>query len=332
METAVTRAGAEQIDLHRLELRFAEARVIERRAVQRLARSIERSGQLVACLAVVEPDAAQWVLVDGYRRIAALRQLGRDTACVQPLAVDLAQALLGVLAGTGARPWAVIEEALLVRELVQRLGLSEHEVARGCGRDVSWVSRRLLLVRGLPEPILAAVRSAAVSSWAATRVLAPLARANGAHAERLLGALLQAPWSTRELRCWFEHYQRAPLAARERLVSHPQLFVEALRTSAQQRADERLRAGPDGQWRRDSQRLLDLIARLRSGLPALVAAGLPDPLPGVFERLCVALEALRAQLQRSLDHDRRGNLPQRADLAAAGSEPARHQPSAQAVA
>ena len=332
METTTTGAGAQEVDLHRLELRFADVRVIERRTVERLARSIERSGQLVACLAVVEPGAAQWVLVDGYRRIAALRRLGRDTACVQPLAADLAQALLGVLAGTGARPWAVIEEALLVRELVQRLGLSEHEVARGCGRDVSWVSRRLLLVCGLPEPILAAVRSAAVSSWAATRVLAPLARANSAHAERLLGALLQAPWSTRELRCWFEHYQSAPHAARERLVSHPQLFVDALRASAQQRAGERLRAGPEGEWQRDSKRLLGLIGRLRSGLPALIAAGLPDPLPGVFERLCVALEALRAQLQRSLDHDPRGDPSQRADAAAAGPQPARHQPPAQTVA
>jgi len=330
MQTTIP--GAEQVDLHRLELRFAQARVLGPQAVDQLARSIEHSGQLVPCIAVVETGAPQWVLVDGYRRIAALRRLGRDTACVQPWAVELAPALLAVLAGAGARAWAAIEEALLVRELVQQLGLSEHEVARGCGRDVSWVSRRLLLVCGLPEPILAAVRSGTVSSWAATRVLAPLARANSEHAERLLLGLTQTPWSTRDLRCWFDHYQGAHHAARERLVAHPRLFLDALRAADEQSASERLRAGPEGEWMRDCHRLLGLIARLRSRLPSLVAAGLPDGLGSVFERLCAALEALRAQLQRSLDHDPRADPPERADVAGAGPQPARDQPSAEAVA
>ena len=86
--------GAREVDLHRLELRFAEARVPEPRAVERLARSIEQSGQLVACIAVAEQGSERLVLVDGYRRILALRRLGRDTACVESWACDLAQALL----------------------------------------------------------------------------------------------------------------------------------------------------------------------------------------------------------------------------------------------
>ncbi|MCK7581658.1 MAG: hypothetical protein MZV65_42595 [Chromatiales bacterium] len=98
------------------------------------------------------------ILVDGYRRILALRRLGRDTACVQSWACDLAQALLRLLAQASARPFAALEEALLLRELVHGQGLSEREVARRSGRDVSWVSRRLELVCGLSEPVLAAVR------------------------------------------------------------------------------------------------------------------------------------------------------------------------------
>ena len=116
-------------------------------------------------------------------------------------------------------PFASIEEALLLRELVQGQGLSQHEVARRCGRDVSWVSRRLQLLSGLPDAALAAVRGGHLSSWAANRVMVPLARANAEHAERLLAALAEAPLSTRELRCWFEHYQQALRTARERMVS-----------------------------------------------------------------------------------------------------------------
>ena len=136
-------------------------------------------------------------------------------------ACDLAAAVLGVLARTQSRAFAAIEEALLVRELVQGLRLSQHEVAHRCGRDVSWVSRRLQLLSGLPDAALAAVCAGRLSSWVANRVVAPLARANSEHADQLMKELWIAPLSTRELRCWFEHYQKAGHISRERLVSHP---------------------------------------------------------------------------------------------------------------
>jgi len=58
------------------------------------------------------------ILIDGYRRVAALRRLGRDTARVEWWPCSLAEALLGVLARSQSRPFAAIEEALLLRELV----------------------------------------------------------------------------------------------------------------------------------------------------------------------------------------------------------------------
>lgn len=119
-----------EVDLHRLELRFAEARLLEPRAIEALARSIEQSGQLMACIAVPAANSNRLILVDGYRRVQALRRLGRDTARVQSWACDLAQALLTVLAQAGRRPFAAIEEALLVRELVRGQGLAEREVHR----------------------------------------------------------------------------------------------------------------------------------------------------------------------------------------------------------
>src|SRR5260370_38664984 len=46
----------------------------------------------------------------------------------------------------------------------------------------------------------------------------PLARANGEHADRLLRALAGAPLSTRELRCWFKHYEIGRASGREKRV------------------------------------------------------------------------------------------------------------------
>ena len=321
-----------EVDLHRIELRFADARLLEPGAVDALARSIEQSGQLIACIAVPERGSNRLILVDGYRRILALRRLGRDTACVESWACDLAQALLTVLARANARPFAALEEALLLRELVHGQGLSEREVARRSGRDVSWVSRRLGLLCALPDALLAAVRKGAVSTWAATRVLAPLARANTEHATQLLDALGSSPLSSRELHSWFQHYLRTPRAARERMVTHPRLFIQTLQARDEQRADTRLREGPEGQCAADARQLLAPIKRLCQCLPTLKAQSLPEPLLSALARLRSALDALQSELARTFGHDPQPDSRCGENPANPRPEPARNQPRAQALA
>jgi ParB family transcriptional regulator, chromosome partitioning protein len=301
--------GELQVELHRLQLRFADTRVREPRAIEQLARSIESCGQLVACIAVrdsqavegMRPEAAPraipgWVLIDGYRRVQALRKVGCDLARVQQWNCDIAQGLLAVLSGSQGRACAPIEQALLLREL-QSLGLSQHEMARRSGRDVSWVSRRLQLVSQLPDSVLAAVREGTLSCWAATRVISPLARANGDHAEALLAAVREHGLSTRELRAWLEHYQSATRQTRERMVQHPKLFLQALLAQAQQPSVERLRAGPEGQCLQDLQRLRWLLQRVRERVRALSAHSCSSQLIEMIRCVSAELEAWRCELQ-----------------------------------
>src|SRR5260370_22050972 len=105
------------LDLHRLELRFAGARLVEPRAVARIARSIEQGGQIVPCIAVADPPvkaqegSERLVLIDGYRRVAALRRLGRDTARGECWPRDLTQAPLRGLARAPGRPLAASQQA-----------------------------------------------------------------------------------------------------------------------------------------------------------------------------------------------------------------------------
>jgi len=330
MDTAT--AQATEVDLHRIELRFAAARLIEPRAIEALVRSIEQSGQLIACIAVPDADGKRLILIDGYRRVQALRRLGRDTAQVAAWNCELPQALLTILAQSSRRPFAAMEEALLLQELVRGQGLSEREVARRSGRDVSWVSRRLELVCGLPDSVLAAVRQGAVSTWAATRVLAPLARANTAQATQLLTALAATPLSTRELNTWFQHYRTSPSTARERMVAQPRLFIQSLRAQEEQRADTRLAQGPEGQFAADVRQLLALIKRLRQRLPTLRREVLPESLPGALTHLRTALDALQSELTRSDDHDPQSDPRCSADLANPRQEPARNQPCAATLA
>jgi len=324
---------AMELDLHRLELRFAAMRIVDAPAVQRLASSIQECGQLVECVAAGDPQAASVVLIDGYRRVAALRRLGRDTAQVQCWSCPVGQALTQVLARSGSRPFAPIEEAMLLRELIDAHGLTQREAARNCARDVSWVQRRLVLLGELPEALLAAVRSAQVSSWAATRVFAPLARANKDHANRLLASLDGQRLSTRELRSWFEHYQgaqREQREQRERMVEHPRLFIDSLTERQRDRDAQRLRDGPERDVMGDLGQLGSLLERVRR---RLVPLGTPAaaPLARACRRLHAALPEVASELRR-LSDDADRDLQQRAHVASPGPTSARDSQAAGAVA
>jgi len=324
-----------ELDLHLLELRFAGSRLVEPRAVARIAHSIERCGQIVPCVVVAVPGGPaaggeRFVLIDGYRRVAALHRVGCDTASVERWECDVTEALLGLLARTQNRPFASVEEALLLRELMQGLDLSQHDLARRCGRDVSWVSRRLQLLAGLPDAALTAVREGRLSSWAANRIVVPLARANAEHADRLLTTLAAAPLTTRELQDWFEHYQKALRGTRERMVSHPRLFLDALRENREQRAGERLRGGPEGECVADLRSIEAILARLRKRVAALCP--LPPMLIDAVPRLRAAVEALIDEILREGAHDPDRDPHRGAHPAGTGAQPARDQPPAGPVA
>jgi hypothetical protein len=294
-----------------------------------LARSIEQSGQLVPCIAVSKADGTGLILIDGYRRIEALRRLGRDTARIETWTCSLGQSLVSFFARQGQRPLAMIEEGLLLQELTQGQGMAQREVARQIGRDVSWVNRRLDLVCGLPDALLHAVREGTLSPWAATRILAPLARANTAHANALLETLNATPLSTRELARWFAHYPRATRAVRERMVAQPQLFLQSLAVAHETQADNRVREGPEGQWERDLRHLHTLIHRVHTSLPQIIKSdGFTDSLCSVHTTLTHFIH----DLTRSLDHDPNRHPRCRPHPACPEPEPARHQSSTETIA
>jgi ParB-like chromosome segregation protein Spo0J len=265
MSTEVLQIESLCADLHRLQLPFAPLRIQVAAAVDRLARSIEQCGQLVPVVAAGE-SAQSWTLIDGYRRVDALRRCGRDRVWVELWQCPLSSGLLRLLARGQARAWLPLEEAALIRELMQRFDCSQRDIARDSGRDVSWVSRRLALIDSVPETVIAAVRRGDLSSWAASRIMVPLARANTAHAEALLERLQHEPLSTRELAAWFERYQHTHAAMRERLVREPALLINAWRERRAQARAERLALGPQGSWLADLKQHRALSQRLHESL------------------------------------------------------------------
>lgn len=287
--------GAKQIDLHRLELRFEATRITDPAAVQRLAESIQTSGQLVACIAAGDQDSGALVLMDGYRRVGALKRLGADTALVQCWHCPVGPALAQMLAHSFSRAFDPMEEALMLRELIDSLGLSQREAARQCARDVSWVQRRLVLLAALPADLVQAVRNAQVSSWAAARILAPLARANSEHASQLLAGMASSPLSTRELQAWFVHYQSAQHTQRQRMVEHPRLFIDSLNERQSQSIAKDLRGGPEREVASELGYLQALLQRACRRLVALNA-----PLEPALKGACVRLHATLPEVSNEL--------------------------------
>ena len=283
-----------RLDLHALIPRFAALRLHDPARLGRLTASIERQGQLVPVVAVAEAGKqGHWVLIDGYRRREVLQRLGEDRIWVDAWEHSVDEALLACLARGPERPWEALEEAALIEELARRHTLQA--IAAQLGRDVSWVSRRLSLIKALPEDLLAQVRAGRLSLWAASRILVPLARANPEHARTLIEKLEQEPLSTRELKRLYRHYEQAPRGQRQRLVENPGLFLKAVHSRAQEAADKRLAAGPEGAWYHDLRVVSAILARLAGQVPTLFA---PTQDAAERERLAQAFAPARTQFER----------------------------------
>lgn len=244
------------IDLHRLELRYAHIRIKKESLFQKLAASISRHGQLEALVAVSGQDG-HLILIDGYQRQAALRYLGRDTAEVYVFDVPEDKALFELLTQRGERHWEAIEEAGLIQELHRRFECSFSEIGKRIGRDKSYVKRRLDLLESLPEDVLKQVLSGVISTWAASRVLVPLARANQKDALTLADSLEREPMSTRQLQSFYEHYQKANRQVRERMLKSPGLFLKTSQAMAGKGE------GPEEKWLRDANAVCGILHRLQ---------------------------------------------------------------------
>jgi ParB family transcriptional regulator, chromosome partitioning protein len=215
-----------QIEIRELELRYAALRIVDPRRQARLESSLAREGQQSSVLVVTAEDETM-VLVDGYRRVVALQRLGRDVVDVAILPMEEASALVEVWRLETARRRTALEDAWLLAELLERHGRSQVELARMLRRSKSWVSQRLALVRVLPESVQQAVRAGLVPPQGAMKSLVPLARANAEHCERLVAALGKEPVSVRQLARLCATWRAGDAELRERLVSHPWLFLKA---------------------------------------------------------------------------------------------------------
>jgi len=278
-----------QLEFHQLDRRWEHLRVRHPTRQRRLLASLAESGQQVPIVVVAaEGQADRYVVIDGYKRVAALEQLGRDTveAVVWPMS-EAAAVLLDRSLRLSEHETA-LEMGWLLAELEQRFGYSLEELARRFDRSVRWISRRLALVELLPEAIQQQVREGKIAAQVAMKFLVPVARQSLEDCQRMAAIFVVHHCDTREAGQLSGAWRRGSAEIRRRILEDPALFFKTQR-------QEKAPAGAATELMRDLEVVAAIVNRTQRRL-AGAAAGELDP------QQCAAarqqIDRIEKQLQR----------------------------------
>ena len=226
------------LESHQLDLRYAHLRVRHPARERRLLASMADIGQQMPIVVVTTPDAAHpYVVVDGYKRVRCLQHLHRDLVAAIGWEMTEAEALIFRHLLHAESADSAFEQGWLLRTLHEQHRLSLEQLAQRFDRSVSWVSRRLSLVRDLPDLVQQRVQDGRVVAHAAMKYLVPLARANRADCVRLVDALPTPRLSTRQVGRLYQAYVTGSAQVRELVVSNPALVLRVEEETQRSAAD-----------------------------------------------------------------------------------------------
>jgi len=261
-----------QLEFHQLDRRWEHLRVRHPARQRRLLASLADGGQQTPIVVVAAEDQAdRYVVIDGYKRIAALEQLGRDTveAVVWPMS-EAAAVLLDRSLRLSEHETA-LEVGWLLAELEQRFGYGLDELALRFDRSVSWVSRRLALVEVLPGAIQRQVREGKIPAQVALKFLVPVARQSLQDCQRMAAIFAQHHCDTREAGQLYAAWRKGSPAIRKRILDDPELFFKT-----QRQAQEKAPAGVGAELLRDLEMVVAIVNRAQRRLTGAAAMELDD--------------------------------------------------------
>ena len=219
-----------QLEFHQLDRRWEHLRVREPHRQRRLVASLVESGQQTPIVVVIsKDDDGRYLVIDGHKRIAALRQLGRDTVEATVWAMSEAEALLLSRSQRMSPQESALEQGWLLSEMERRFGYSLDELARRFDRSVSWVSRRLALVELLPEAIQEQVREGNLTAQIAMKYLVPAARVSADDCGRMADAFVKYRFDSRQAAQLYGAWREGSRVVRERILAQPELFLKTQR-------------------------------------------------------------------------------------------------------
>jgi len=280
-----------QLEFHQLDRRWEHLRVRHLGRQRRLLASLAEAGQQMPIVVVAaEGQADRYVVIDGYKRIVALEQLGRDT--VEAVAWPMSEAAAVVLERSLrlSEHETPLEVGWLLAELERRFSYSLDELARRFDRSVSWVSRRLALVEVLPEAIQQQVREGKILAQVALKFLVPVARQSLEDCQRMAAIFAEHHCDTREAGQLHAAWRKGSPAVRKRILEDPALFFKT-----QRQAQEKAPAGTGAELLRDLEMALAIVTRAQRRLAGAAATELDDQQSKAARH---QLERMQNQLRR----------------------------------
>lgn len=149
------REGVILVRLDQFDLDLERLHCAKDTAVVRMARSLLQKGQLTPVVTTEHRD--RYLLVDGFKRYRAAEKLGQMSLSAVVVKGDNKEAKAMVYLSNRRNGFSMIQEALLVRELIEIDGLTRKEAGVLLDRHKSWISRRLDMIRRLSPEIIEAL-------------------------------------------------------------------------------------------------------------------------------------------------------------------------------
>jgi ParB family transcriptional regulator, chromosome partitioning protein len=216
--------SAMDLEFHQLDLRYERLRVRQPARERRLLASLADAGQQMP-IVVVAADPT-YVVVDGHKRVRCLRRLHRDTVGAVAWEMPEADALIFRQRLHTDATDSALEQGWLLRTLHEDHQLALDVLARRFDRSVSWVSRRLGLVRALPDAVQHRIQDGQLVAHAAMKYLVPLARANADDCVRFVEAIVPHRLTTRQIGQLYQVYVTGPDPSRALVLTDPLLVLQ----------------------------------------------------------------------------------------------------------
>lgn len=174
----------EEISITEFDLSLSSMRLSNPDRIAMLERSMKVHGQLQPVIARLYEGGVQ--MIDGFKRLYAAETLMMDSLECRLFEVDERQAKIMLMSYNWTnQSMEVWEEAMVLKDLLERHDMEQRQLAKLTGRSPSWVSRRLSLIGRLDEAVAAEIRMGSLTSSHA-RALMRLPRGNQINVARVI--------------------------------------------------------------------------------------------------------------------------------------------------
>ncbi len=259
-----------ELEWHQLELRYQSLRTHSVADMRRVMLSIHTYGLLAPIIVIASGVVnCPWIVIDGYLRAAALKELGRDKVTATIWDAAIPEALLQTYQYNESRPWKQLEEAHLLQELMTLHEYTHAQLANRLGKSESWINYRLQLLHDLPDFMQEAIQQGRLSHWVGTRVLIPFARANLGHSKQFVDYLSVKNHSSRDIVAFYEHYMRSSRPVRAEIAAKPSAFFKAHELTRLEATKTSDKLAPEYVWESKLTQVITCVQTLKSIFPAV---------------------------------------------------------------